>query len=164
LLRGREAKGIVDPAESGALAAEIAAAFEAYRDPETGERVVRKVYRREEVFVGPHAENGPDLVVGFEEGYRVSWQTTLGGIDLGEGGNGGAPRGAVLVPNDQNWSGDHCSLDPSLVPGIFFSNRRVSVPAGVAGADVLHLAPTILAMAGVPVPEGMDRAPLSVSD
>jgi len=162
-VRERETKGIVDPAERESVAEEIGKAFESYRDPETGERVVRKVYRRDDIFRGPHAANGPDLVVGFEEGYRVSWQTTLGGIDLQEGPDGGAPRGAVLVPNDQNWSGDHCSLDPSIVPGIFFSNRRFAPPPGDESAEVLHLGPTILSLAGVPVPDAMDRAPLVLS-
>lgn len=66
-----------------------------------------------------------------------------------------AGEGYVLVPNDLPWSGDPCSLDPSLVPRILFPNRRFSPPEG--GPDVLHVAPTVLALLGVPVPAELDR-------
>jgi len=52
----------------------------------------------------------PDLVVGYERGYRASWQTTLGAVPI-----------ELLEPNRQKWSGDHC-IDPALVPGVLFAN------------------------------------------
>ena len=59
----------------------------------------------------------PDLRVCNSDGYRVSWQSSLG-----------ATPAEILYDVDKNWSGDHCSLDPQLVKGIFFS----SFPSGVA--------------------------------
>ncbi len=157
-VKGRESNGVVEPGEASRVAAEIARALEEYRDPETGERVVRRCYAKEEIYTGAHVEGSADLILGFEEGYRVSWQSTLGGIDPPKEVDGKPAFGRVILPNDQPWSGDHCSLDPSVVPGIFFSNRRFALPE--AGPDVLHIAPTALALLGVPVPAEMDRAPL----
>ncbi len=45
-------------------------------------------------------------------GYRVSWQSSLG-----------VPTGSVFEDNRDVWSGDHCSLDPDLVRGVFFSSK-----------------------------------------
>ena len=47
-------------------------------DPETGQRIVRAVYKRDDVYTGEFIGNAADLQIGFEDGYRVSWQTTLG--------------------------------------------------------------------------------------
>jgi bisphosphoglycerate-independent phosphoglycerate mutase (AlkP superfamily) len=58
----------------------------------------------------------------------------------------------VIEDNRFPWSGDHCSVDPSLVPGILLSSR----PLRTEGASVMDLAPTILDWFGVPRPEGWD--------
>jgi len=71
--------------------------------------------------------------VNYAPGFRVSWQTALGGM----------PRG-VLEDNLRRWSGDHI-IDPQAVPGILLMNRA----AARAGADIRDLAPTILAHFGV---------------
>jgi hypothetical protein len=63
--------------------------------------------------------------------------------------------------NESNWSGDHVSVAPDLVRGIFFCNRKVALPA--SGPDLLHIAPTALQLLGVPVPAAYDRPALSVS-
>ncbi len=61
----------------------------------------------------------------------------------------------VIEPNSKAWSGDHC-VDPELVPGVLFCNRRVA--AGEPG--IVDIAPTVLAAFGVPVPKYMDGKPL----
>jgi hypothetical protein len=45
----------------------------------------------------------------------VSWQSSLG-----------VPTGSVFEDNRDVWSGDHCSLDPDLVRGVFFASRPFS--------------------------------------
>jgi hypothetical protein len=72
----------------------------------------------------------------------------------------GAP-GPFVVPNDKDWSGDHVSVDTDLVRGIFFCNRRCDVPA--QGMDLLHMAPTVLGLLGVPIPPELDLAPVAVT-
>jgi bisphosphoglycerate-independent phosphoglycerate mutase (AlkP superfamily) len=58
-----------------------------------------------------------------------------------------------MEENRRLWSADHCSVDPELVPGILFSNR---VLPGAQGANIVDVYPTVLALLGVPVPEGLD--------
>jgi predicted AlkP superfamily phosphohydrolase/phosphomutase len=138
-LKGRETWGNVVRSSYNALCEEIIAGLEGLIDPETGQRVVHKVYKGIDIYHGPYAKVDshafPDLVVGFEDGYRVGWQSTLGGISED-----------VLTPNREKWSGDHCGIDPSLTKGILFSNRAIPVK----GAGIVDLAPTILATLGVP--------------
>jgi predicted AlkP superfamily phosphohydrolase/phosphomutase len=147
-LRGRESRGIVAPgAEYDALVRELVQKFGALRDPDTGEPVVRRVYTRDEIFHGPYVNEAPDMVVGFQEGYRVSWQTSLGGIP---------PN--IIEPNERRWSADHCSVDPELVPGVFFCNR----PVASATANIEDVAPTVLTRLGITPPADMDGRDLGI--
>ena len=70
--------------------------------------------------------------------------------------------GPFVFDNDKNWSGDHVSVDPDLVKGLFLCNREVTVPEG--GFDLRHIAPTALAILGVRVPPEYDLAPLQVGE
>ncbi len=140
-LQGREKGGSVDPKDADAVAAAIRKDLLELRDGD-GTRVVHEVYLGKDLYRGPTAQRfAPDLVVGFEKGYRVSWQTTLGA-----GGE------EVLEDNTQPWSGDHCSVDPSLVPGILVSG----VPLRTAGAGVMDVAPTVLDLFGIAPPPEWD--------
>ena len=127
-LAGRERDGIVSPQERDALLAEISAKLLEVRDPETGEQVITRVYRADEIYHGPMVEKAPDLLVGYKRGYRCSWATTLGTI-----------TDEVLSDNDSAWSADHC-MAYEEVPGVIFSSRPIlrSDPA------LVDLAPTIL--------------------
>jgi predicted AlkP superfamily phosphohydrolase/phosphomutase len=114
------------------------------RDPATGETVVRRVYTNEELYRGPYAAEGPDLIVGFKPGYRASWQTAVGG----------APEG-LLSDNEKKWSGDHL-VDPSYVPGILFVNR----PLRSEEPRLIDLAPTVLEVFGLTTPQEMEGVSL----
>jgi predicted AlkP superfamily phosphohydrolase/phosphomutase len=141
-LKGREKQGAVAPgAEYEAVRNEIVAKFSALKDPDTSEPVVRRMFKREDIFKGPYFSEAPDLVVGFHEGYRVSWQTSLGGIP---------PE--IIEPNERRWSADHCSVDPELVPGVFFCNRAIASPT----ARIEDIAPTVLKRLGIAPPADMD--------
>ena len=108
-LKGREAYGIVRPGKQyEKLRNEIKEELEAWVDAENGQKPVRRVYKREEVYKGFDPNLVPDLIVANNNGYRVSWQTSLGGI----------PKD-LLEDNKKNWSADHCSLDPEITKGYF---------------------------------------------
>jgi predicted AlkP superfamily phosphohydrolase/phosphomutase len=156
-LRGREPNGIVDPAEAPALLDAIEKDLMSTRD---GDRsVVRDVYRMAQIHSGPHLDLEGDLMVGTEAGYRVGWSTTLGGMRLVAGADGGSWIPAPSIEdNTNNWSGDHVSVAKDLVPGVFFCNRKVKIPQG--GVDLLDIAPTVLAVLGVPIPAEYDRPSL----
>ncbi|PYQ33445.1 MAG: hypothetical protein DMF57_09360 [Acidobacteria bacterium] len=146
-LRGREAQGIVQPGEEyDALKRELKQKLVAMVDPETGDHPVRRVLSREEVYRQFDPNMIPDLFVTNNDGYRVSWQTSLGGI----------PK-QLIEPNKQVWSGDHCSVDPEIVKGIFFYNRKLNTDRAPYIADVY---PTVLGLLGVKAPYELDGVEL----
>jgi len=123
-LQGREKNGIVPPGGPyEALRDELSARLTALTDPKNGERAVSRVFRREQVYRRFNPRLIPDLIVTNRPGYRVSWQASLG-----------VPTDTVFEDNRDVWSGDHCSLDPELVKGIFFASKpfRAAQPPGIA--------------------------------
>ena len=131
-LKGREEKGTVNPEAADAAKAAIVKGLTGLADVEREKVAIRSVVAREQVYTGPYADESPDLVVNFSEGYRVSWATALGGIPEGH-----------FEDNVKKWSGDHI-IDPSLVPGVLFMNQ----PFRAEDASLVDLAPTILAALG----------------
>ncbi|MCX7918405.1 MAG: alkaline phosphatase family protein [bacterium] len=141
-LLGREGQGIVLPGEEyEQVRNAIIQKMKQYRNPLNGERVWYNVYKREEVFHGEYAEESGDLVVGFNDGYRTSWQTSLGGT----------PENIIEV-NKRKWSADHCSFDPHITPGILLMNRKLTRP----NPAIQDLAPTILHLLGLEKGPQMD--------
>ncbi|MCG3136089.1 MAG: hypothetical protein HMLKMBBP_03905 [Planctomycetes bacterium] len=142
-VKGREPDGTVDRADMDRVLDGISKDLLALRDAD-GSPVVRRVFKAKDIYRGPRMDDAGDLVVGFHEGYRVSWQSTIGGGDAG-----------ILTDNTQPWSGDHCSVDPDLVPGVLFS----SVPLAPSAAPrVEDVAPSILALFRLSVtdPDGVN--------
>jgi predicted AlkP superfamily phosphohydrolase/phosphomutase len=110
--KGREAEGIVAPgAEKDALVREIARKLEDYRDPMTGDKVLARAYVAKDVYTGPFAGDAPDIVLGFNRGYRISFKSPLGRV----------PKD-ILEVNKAKWSGDHMGA-AELMPGILLANR-----------------------------------------
>jgi predicted AlkP superfamily phosphohydrolase/phosphomutase len=142
---GREPEGIVLGGEYDALVAELSAGLESLVDPATGEKPIVKVHRRDDDYTGYDPEVVPDLRVSNADGYRVSWDTVLGGVPCEE-----------IVDNDKAWGGDHCSVEPELVKGILFANRKLKAQDPHM-ADVM---PTLLSALNVPVPSDLDGASL----
>jgi predicted AlkP superfamily phosphohydrolase/phosphomutase len=142
--KGREEKGIVEAGEEyAAVAAAIKAGLEAFVDAETGEKPVAHVFTRDEAYKGVYDPVLiPDLIPSNNEGYRVGWQDSLGGIGK-----------AIVEPNTEIWSGDHCSVYPPLVKGILFTNFKLKAPEGAYMGDVM---PTILALYGVKATTNLD--------
>ena len=146
-LKGREAQGIVSPGrEYDALKNELKTKLVLMTDPETGERPVSRVVSREEAYRAFDPNVMPDLVIMNTDGYRVSWQTSLGGVQKN-----------LIEPNNTPWSGDHCSVDPLLVKGIFFSNRKLTTARDPYIGDIY---PTVLAALGLKAPYQLDGVAL----
>ncbi len=147
-LRGRERSGVVEPgAAADALKAEIAAKLNGLVDPETGEIAIREAFETAKLYAGPYLLNAPDLLIGYNAGYRTSWNAATGVV-----------AGPVFTDNIKPWSGDHC-IDPRLVPGVFFCNRRIDTddPA------IIDIAPTALRLFGIQPPAYMDGRPFEVA-
>ena len=146
-LKGRERDGIVAPgAEREALLAELVAKLEATVDPQvdpaTGGRPVRHAYRADEVYAGTWRDRGPDIIVGYERGWRGSNESALGEVPAG-----------VFADNLMKWSGDHC-MAADVVPGTVITNRPFVRP----DPGLEDLAPTILGLFGLdPLPQMTGR-------
>jgi len=139
-LRGRERQGIVAPgAEEGALIREISDKLLAERDPKTNLPIITRMDRASVVYQGPYANSGPDLLVGYNRGYRAGWQTILGAFPPD-----------VIEDNTNPWSGDHC-MDSTLVPGVVLSNRKIAMEKPA----LTDIAPTIFAEFGIAKPGGL---------
>jgi predicted AlkP superfamily phosphohydrolase/phosphomutase len=145
-LRGRESRGTVSPgAEAAQLADELCAKLLTMKDPEDGTSIIRAVYKRDDIYKGPYLQNAAELQVGMEDGYRVSWQTTLGG----------SPQG-IVYPNTRKWSADHGGYDYAITSGVLVSNRPVTATA----PGIIDIAPTVLKYFGVTIPSDIDGKPL----
>jgi predicted AlkP superfamily phosphohydrolase/phosphomutase len=138
-LKDREAEGIVAPEEAEALLREIAAKLEAEVDPKTGRKVVERAYLGMDLFPTSTDPNRPDILVGYNRGYRVSWRSPLGRV----------PKD-VLEDNTQKWSGDHMGA-AELLPGIVLANR----PIRAESPSLTDLTATVLDVFGIEPPEEM---------
>ncbi len=148
-IKDKYSQGIVEPgAEADRLREEIVEKLTGLVDPKSGESAVKRVYIATRFYKGPYRDNAPDLIVGYRRGYRVSWETAIG-----------RTTDAVFHDNKKAWSGDHC-VDPSLVPGILFCNR----PVETENPRLIDVAPTVLTMFGVPVPDYMDGKPMIIGE
>lgn len=144
-IKGREASGIVeDGAEAEALRAELVAKLSNLQDDELGATAIRQAYATPSLYQGPYLDAAPDLIIGYDDGYRTSWDAATGTVGL-----------KVIEDNDKAWSGDHC-VDPPLVPGVLFSNRKVDAE----DPGIEDLAPTALELFGIDTPEWMEGKPV----
>ncbi len=148
-LQGREQHGVVAPgAEAAALKAELVAKLSGLRDAEANEIGVREAFDTARIYDGPYRENAPDLIIGYNTGYRTSWDCATGMV-----------AGPVFDDNTKAWSGDHC-IDPRLVPGVLFCNRKVEAEGELSIVDI---APTALRLFGLQPPRHMDGRPWALA-
>jgi predicted AlkP superfamily phosphohydrolase/phosphomutase len=144
-LQGREPTGVVPPDQAEALIKELVAKLSGLADPECGEVAIRQAYATRRLYRGPYLEAAPDLIVGYNEGYRTDWDAAVGKV-----------TDTVIADNPKAWSGDHC-VDPTLVPGVLFCNRRLDCN----NPGIEDLAPTALDLFGVEPPAWMDGKALT---
>jgi predicted AlkP superfamily phosphohydrolase/phosphomutase len=146
-LKDRYAHGIVHAGEEAdRLREEIAQRLTALVDPQSGASAIKRTYITSKVYRGPYKDHAPDLIPGYQRGYRVSWETAIG-----------RTTESVFHDNTKAWSGDHC-IDPSLIPGVLFSNHPIETDA----CRLMDIGPTILKLFDVPIPEHMDGKALVV--
>lgn len=148
-LRGKFAQGIVEPGDPAqTLRDEIAVKLGGLIDPQSGTGAIKRVYQAVKAYRGPYRESAPDLIIGYAQGYRVSWDAAVGRTSR-----------AVFHDNKKAWSGDHC-VDPSVVPGVLFCNHKVLSES----PRLLDLAPTVLEQFGCPIPDYMDGKQIEIGD
>ena len=135
--RGREKSGIVaEGNEYRRLVQELAEKLGSLIDPQTGERCVRRVAVSHQFFRGPYRFDAPDLLIGWEGGYRHSWECATGQVTE-----------SVFTDTTRSWSGDHC-VDPSIVPGVLFCNRAITSE----NPRLVDIPASVMRLFGQPVP------------
>ncbi len=70
-LQGREPGGTVPAGEQGPLVDELAGRLAGLKDPETGDPVIKDVYRADDIYAGPARDRAPDLLVMPYDGYDI---------------------------------------------------------------------------------------------
>ncbi|PYV33474.1 MAG: nucleotide pyrophosphatase [Acidobacteria bacterium] len=144
-LKGREAQGTVKSgAEAEALKQELIGKLTHLRDEEQKAIGIRNVYASNALYRGPYLAEAPDLIIGYNDGYRTSWDAAVGKVTA-----------RVFEDNRKAWSGDH-SVDPLLVPGVLFSNREIEAE----DPGIEDMAPTALELFGVERPAWMEGRPV----
>ena len=139
-VRGREPAGVVREADYGTLRNEIIEALRCWRDPRTGEPIMRAVHQREEIYRGPFVADAPDIVFELCEGYKVSHLPS---------------RGDLLT-------------DVSHLPHGFherkgvFAMRGPGIPSDieVAQCSIEDVVPTLLYALGLSLPDDLDGSVL----
>jgi predicted AlkP superfamily phosphohydrolase/phosphomutase len=147
-LKGVKRHGIVEPAEYEALCDFIIEKLKDLKDPRTGKSVIARVYRRHEIFHGPFANEGADLTLDwwsedslFSSEPSFPEQSDKPPLVIRE-------RSASAK---SEWGGTH-RRDGILIA------RGPNLRAGeeLENAQLIDIAPTLLHLFGVAIPEDMD--------
>jgi len=147
-LKGVKPQGIVDPAEYDQLLNYIIEKVAELKDPRDGKPVIKRVYRRDELFHGPFAKEAADLTLDWwSEDSLFSTQPSF---------PEDTDKPALVIrehkPSDEaEWGGTHRLL--GIVVG---RAAALKTKSEIAQARLIDMAPTILHLLGVPVPEDMD--------
>jgi predicted AlkP superfamily phosphohydrolase/phosphomutase len=136
-LKGREPKGIVKPGkEYETLQNFLVDELYKLEDPETGERIVDKVFRREELYAGPYVDDAPDIMFLPKDTY-----TALGDFEF--------LSNSLVSPS--YWSGSHRMNGIIIMKG-----PCIKKGVTIEKAQLIDVAPTILYLLGLPIPSDMD--------
>ncbi len=144
-LKGREPGGIVEPGEEyERVLADLIEALENLLHPETGEPLITEIHKRSEVFDGPYLEHAADVIFSIQ---NYLYQSSV---------KMGLDSESILGKSEYEDSGSHRSEGILVMsgPGIVKGKH-------ISGANIADILPTMLALAGVPVPEDLDGQPLS---
>jgi predicted AlkP superfamily phosphohydrolase/phosphomutase len=125
-LKGREPQGTVDPKDYEKVRQEVFDALSAFRDPDTGQSPIAKIYRKEEVMSGAFFDTAPDLLLVPAPFYSLTHA-----------------KGMV---EEADWlSGDH------RLEGVIVATGPEVTPGPLAETvELIDLGPTSMAALGVP--------------
>ncbi|RJQ53805.1 MAG: hypothetical protein C4526_06220 [Nitrospiraceae bacterium] len=138
-LEGRESLGCVgNDSEYEELRALITKMLYEIKDPVTGGQVIKKVYKKEEIYNGPEVEHAPDLIL-------LSSDVDHYGIYSTRFSNDG-----IFYKN--TWkTGDHRQNGILIMKG-----RGIKSNFKVNNAEITDVLPTILYLKDLPVPDHVD--------
>ncbi len=153
-IKGRDPEGVIEPDQVEAFIQELTNALYQLRDPDTGERMVARVMRREEIYTGPLIDRAPDLLIRWVDDKYLAvkdYDANPNGPIFGAKQKFGRHGAAYAL--DQ--TGTH------IIEGIvIFYGKGVRPNVQLQNAELIDLAPTILHLLQVPIPRAMDGKPL----
>jgi predicted AlkP superfamily phosphohydrolase/phosphomutase len=123
-LAGREIDGIVDPGDYEKVRDELMDRLGSFTDPKTGQRIVKEIHKREEVFKGRFMDSAPDILMVPNDGYSLTHAKS-------------ALEDADWVSGDHRIEGCIVAVGPNVKP---FEQQ----PA------LIDMAPTLVAALGAP--------------
>lgn len=127
--QGRFATGPVLPSEKTGLIDQIISYLLSDRDETTGQLIIAKVYRGQEIYHGAAIASAPDVIIEYTNFYQPE---------------------ATPGQNNPNLEGGHTP------EGIFLAYGPTIHPGSIQKAELTDLAPTILHLFGEAVPPDMD--------
>lgn len=143
-LKGREPEGIVEPGEAyQVVVAALIAALKELKHPETGEKLITDIHHKSERYQGPYLDQAADIIFSIQD-YLYQASVKMG-LD----------QDSILGKSEYEDSGSHrpegilIMAGPGIQPG-----------ETITGAQVTDILPTLLALAGIPVPSNLDGKPL----
>ena len=141
-VRNRDPLGAVNADEVVGLIENLKSDLLNLRDPNTGEKVITKVWRGTEAYSGEYAIYAPDLILETAPGY--SFHHGFSDAIIKESTQHGRIR-----------SGDHEQFGTFILSGAGVKNGKID------SAKITDIAPTILHILGLPVSKAMDGKFLS---
>jgi len=138
-LKGREPAGTVEPGpEYDRIRDQIIDRLKKIKDPKTGGGLIGPIFKREEIYSGSHLEEAPDICFLPEDMSYVS----LGNMDF---------MSNRFMVNAFGNSGTH------RLHGVLIARGRdLKTGHRMDNAQIIDVAPTILHLADIKVPEDMD--------
>lgn len=127
--RARFPDGVVPPGKVDEVMDQLIAHLKADRDAVTGDPIIAEVHKGADLYHGPHADQGPDLVIEYANFFRPD----------------AAPSG-----ENPHLEGGH------TLEGVFLAQGPDIQTTQIRGASLQDIAPTVLHLLDQPVPRDMD--------
>ncbi len=146
-IEGERPEGIVNPGEREALMELITKKLTDLRDPRDGSLIISRVFRREELFDGPCANEAPDLVLDWWSGGGFAAEPSFA-----EDADKPVLKIRERAPmREPEWSGTH------RLQGVMILRGKAAKPGvRIEDARLIDIAPTLLYLLRQKIPSGLD--------
>lgn len=150
-LKGREPDGVIDKHEYQKLVSKTIGLLSEWTDPETGNKLIKKAYKREDLYHGDYTDKAPDII--------ISWNLD-NGFSYMNGPSFASSKGISVERLEKKIFGKDYMLNRSgshRDEGIFvIAGRIIKTGVCIDNAEIIDLAPTILYLLDIPIPKDMD--------
>ncbi len=136
-LVNREPHGIVQPEDYERLIKEIEENLYKLKDPQTGQEIIKKIYRKEELYKGPFIEESTDLIIIQDDLYVIPVKRLYQGLFKQATSSGGGHH---------RINGIFIAKGPNIKSGIRLKHN----------AEIADITPTALYLMGLPILAQMD--------